>query len=310
MSLAQQVQTINDGLFNQSYPPNELRQVLDNGTQRVVNWRRLRPAVEALAEMSWYRLDNQWDFFLDQNRYPIGQQLDLRPDEVGIFEDLVNDLQNETREGMRILSSVQPEISLVDVSVLVNAQDLATLANAMTHIQRTVELAAIDDAIAVSSVQPGSLEVFLTGGKVSLYGLQLAIVLAKMLKAPNNNEKMKSVMRLFQRLRPKDDITEDDVLESVQDEVKENFWANAEQSLRIAVEATGKNWPEAKNKINAAANEIVNNADGVSADWRLPPAIITGLPGGLAVSLNYDDPESIGRVIRAIAAPTVENEAN
>ena len=36
--------------------------------------------------------------------------------------------------------------------------------------------------------------------------------------------------------------------------------------------------------------------------WRLPPAVITGLPGDLVVSLNYDNPEAIGRVIRELAS--------
>ena len=33
MSLAQQVQTINDGLFDRNYPPEQMVQVLDNGTK-------------------------------------------------------------------------------------------------------------------------------------------------------------------------------------------------------------------------------------------------------------------------------------
>ena len=303
MSLAQQVQTINNGLFDPNYPPEQLRQVLDNGTQRVVHWSRVRPAVVSISEMSWYSLNNQWDFFLDSDRYPVGQQLDLRPDEVGIFQNLVRNLVNEVREGMRVLTSVQPEMSLMDVSVSVNAEDLSTLANAMNHIQRTVELAAIDDAITISSMQPGSLEIFLTAGKASLYGLQLAIILAKILKDPGNAQKVRSLKRLLQRARRDDDLTDDEVLETVHEEAKENFWESANESLKVVVEASGQNLPEAKGKINAAASEIVNKADEASANWKLPPAIVSGLPGGIMVSLNYEDPESIGRVIRAIAAP-------
>ena len=310
MSLAQLVQVINDGLFDENYPPDQLRQVLDNGTQRVVNWRRVRPAVEALAEMPWYGLDQQWDFFLDQDRYPVGQQLDLRPDEVGTFQNLVTNIVNETREGMRILSSVQPELSLMDVAVVVNAQDLPTLASAMNHIQRTAELAAIDDAITISSLQPGSLEIILTAGKVSLYGLQLAILLAKILRNPGTNEKVRSLKRLWERRRPNDSVADEDFLETVHDEAKDNFWENATDSLKVAVETAGKNLPESKSKINLAANEIFQHADQVSADWKLPPAIVSGLPGGITVSLNYDDPESIGRVIRAISAAPEDSTAD
>ena len=307
MSLVQQIQAINEGLFDRNYPPDQLVQVLDNGTQRVVNWRRVRPAIEALADMPWYQLDRQWEFFLDPGRYPAGQQLDLRPDEVETFQNLVQNVVNQTREGVRILSSVQPEVSLLDVSVSLDVKDLPTLAEAMTHIQKTTEIAAIDDAITISSLQPGSLEVFLTAGRVSLYGLQLAIILAKMLKDPSTTEKVRTLKRLWRRARPDDDVTDEAVLEAVHGEAKENFWENATESLRVAVDIVGKNLPESKNKIDLAANEIYQRADSVSADWKLPPAVISGLPGGLTVALNLESPESIGRVIRAISA-TPENE--
>ena len=310
MSLAQQVQTVNEGLFDQDYPPDQLQQVLDNGTQRVVNWSRVRPALEALAEMPWYRLNNQWDFFLDQTRYPVGQELNLRPDEVGIFQNLVRNLVNETREGMRILSSVQPEISLTDISVVVGAQDLPTLADAMGHIQRTAELAAVDDAITISSLQPGSLEVFLTAGQASLLAIELAILLAKVLKHPNMAEKASSLRRLWQRFQPDGNVTDEEILDTVHEEARASFWANAEESLKTAVEAADKNLPEAKNKVDLAANEIFQRSEAVSADWKLPPAVITGLPGGLTVLLNYEDPESIGRVIRAISAPPADSDVD
>ena len=307
MPLAQQVQAINDGLFNRVFPPEELIQVLDNGTHRVVNWRRVRPAVEALGDMPWYDLDPQWAFFLDTDRYPVGHQLDLRPDEVDTFANLVRSLTSGTRAGMEILSSVQPEISLTDVSVVVNSHDLETLEDAIHHIRRTADIAAIDDAITVSSLQPGSLEIILTSGKVSLYGLQLAILLAKLLKDPRTNEKVRSLRRLWSRLRPDDDVTEEAALETVHEDAKENFWEHAEESLKTAVEGVGKILPEAKSKVDRAAHEIYHNADQVAVEWKLPPAVITGLPGGIAVSLNYEDPESIGRVIRAIAAPPEGN---
>ena len=260
--------------------------------------------------MPWYTLDRQWDFFLDQDRYPVGQHLDLRPDEVGIFENLVAVVVDQTREGMRILSSVQPEMSLTDVSVVVDSQDLPTLVNAMNHIQRTVELAAIDDAITISSLQPGSLEIFLSAGKVSLYGLQLAIILAKILKHPRIGEKASALKRLWQRARPDDDVADEEVFDTVLDEAKDDFWRNAEESLKFAVETTGKNLPEAKSKIDLAAKEILQHSEKVAADWKLPPAVITGLPGGITVSLNYDNPESIGRVIRAISAPPEDGSVN
>ena len=193
------------------------------------------------------------------------------------------------------------------MSVFVNSHDLQTLENAIGHIRLTAEIAAIDDAITVSSLQPGSLEIVLTAGKVSLYGLQLAILLAKLLKNPRTNENVRSLRRLWSRLRPNDDVTEEATLEAVHEDVKESFWEHAEESLKTTVEGVRKNLPEAKSKVDRAANEMFQNADQFAVEWKLPPAVITGLPGGIAVSLNYDDPESIGRVIRAIAAPPEGN---
>lgn len=310
MSLAQQVQTINDGLFDRTFPPDYLVQVLDNGTHRVVNWQRVRAAVSTLRDMDWCNVDPQWDFFLDTDRYPMGQQLDLRPDEVETFQNLVANLLNETREGMRILTSVQPEISLTDVSVVVSTRDLQTLSDAMSHIRRTVEIASIDDAITISSIQPGSLEIILTAGKVSLYGLQLAILLSKVLKDPRTIERVRTLRRLWQRVRPDDDVSQETATETVHEEAIDNFWQNADESLKVAVEGVHKSLPEAKNKINAAAKEIVEKSDQVHAEWQLPPAVVSGLPGGITVSLNYEDPESIGRVIRAIAAPPSDHETD
>ena len=204
---------------------------------------------------------------------------------------------------MRILTSVQPQISLTDVSVSVNALDLQTLGDAMDHIRKTSEIAAVDDAITIATIQAGSLEIILTAGKVSLYGLQLAILLARVLKDPRTSEKVRTLRRLLRRTHPSDDVTEETALEVVHEEARENFWEHAEGSLKTAVESVGKSVPEAKSKINLAANEIYENADRVQTEWKLPPAVISGLPGGITVSLNYEDPESIGRVIRAIAAP-------
>ena len=303
MSLAQQIQVINEGLLSPGFPPDQLEQVLSNGTQRVVNWRRIRPAVEALGNMPWYDLESQWKFFLDTDRYPLAQGMDLRPDEVEIFRQLVRNLINGTSEGMRILSSVQPEVSLTDVTVTIQANDLRTLGEGIEHIRRTTDLAAIDDVITISSLQPGSLDIILTAGKVSLFALQLAIVLAKSWKNPQTAEKVRGLVRLWNRMKSDDQVDEDTVRQTVLDGTEEEFWKSAEGPLTSVVNSVGKNPPEAKNKITASAREIYEKADEVSADWKLPPAVISGLPGGLTVSLNYEDPEKIGQVIRALVPP-------
>ena len=299
MSIAEQVQTIRHGLFADNYNPLEMRQILDNGTQQAINWGRIRPAVVALSQMPWHQLDSQWDYFLDEERYPVGRSMDLRPDEVGTFQNLVNNLVSKTHEPMRVLMSVHPEITLNDISVTIDSTDLETLEKAIGHIRHTARLAAIDDAITVSSLQPGSLEVFLTAGKASILALELAILLAREWRAPRIKENTRQLLRLFKRTG-NGSASEEDALASVMDDAKEVFWENATKPLEEALQDTSNSIPEAKNKIDQAAKEIYENAEEVHVNWKLPPAVISGLPGGLTVSLFHDSPEAIGRVIRAL----------
>ena len=222
MSIAEQVQTIRHGLFTNEYQPLEMRQILDNGTQQVINWGRIRPAVIALSQMPWHDLDTQWHYFLDQERYPVGRSMDLRPDEVGTFQNIVNNLVSQTREPMRVLMSVHPEISLNDISVAISSTDLETLERAIHHVRRATELAAIEDAITVSSLQPGSLEVFLTAGQSTMLGIQLAIILAKAWKEPQVQNSVKLLLRLAKRQGI--DTKEEEAVATVLEETQETFW--------------------------------------------------------------------------------------
>ena len=302
MSLFRAVQVINDGLFDDQYRAYDLREILSNGTQRVSNWNRIRPALVALREMPWFELESEWGYFLDVTRYPVGQELDLRPDEVSTFLMLLDRLVDQAQEPMRILSSVQPDAALTDVSVVVDVQDVPGLVSAMEHVSRTVQLASVGDAIRISSFQAGSLEIFFEAGQASRYALQLAIYLAKILVAPNTRSKVPSLKRLLSRRFADVEMPDDDdILKDVHDEVKDSFWESAEEPLKGLVESVGGSIHEAKTKVGLAADEIYRNAEQSSCDWQLPTAVIMGLPGGLSVALNYENPMMVGRVVREIA---------
>ena len=146
------------------------------------------------------------------------------------------------------------------------------------------------------------VEITLTAGQVSLLALQLAIVLASVWKDSLTAEKIGGLRKLWRRIQPDNDIEEETIQEVVLDDARETFWQSASESLENAVKSVDKHFPEAQSKINQAAKEIYEHSDSVSANWRLPPAVITGLPGDLVVSLNYDNPEAIGRVIRELAS--------
>ena len=307
MSIAEQVQIIRRGLFTDGYDPGEMRQILDNGTQTVVHWARVRPAIVAIGEMPWYDLNQQWQFFLDEGRYPAGRPMDLRPDEVDTFRSLIQNLVSGTRASMQTLMSVHAEdISPVDISVSIDTTDLEMLEQAIRHVRRTAELAAVGDAVSVSSIQAGSMEVFLAAGEATRLALNLAILLAKALKNPQLQDDIRRLIRL--RRRETDDVDEEAVRATVMEDTQEAFWETATEPLEKVARQYNLSVPEATNKINQAAREIHDNAEQVSADWRLPPAVVSGLPSGLTVAIY--DPNVIGQVIKELAAAPDDANAN
>ena len=305
MSLAERISVINRGFFAANSPADEMKQILPDGTQEVVNWTTVRPALLELDAMSWCQLQEEWRYFLDENRYPIGTTLELTPDRANIFRSITQQLHRQISEPMRVLTSVHPAISEHDVTVTVDSKDLETIEAAVRHVHAVTNLAAIDDAITVASLQPGSLEIVLTAGRVTLLGLGLAITLAKTLKTSRVKDNAQLLMRLLNKRNPDEDISDEEALDTAQEQAKDEFWDLSFPQLQAKFTEAGKDHQvnEAKNRIEQAAKEIVANADKVSVNWKLPAAVIHGLPGGATAHINLDDPEAIGRVIRAIAAP-------
>ena len=201
---------------------------------------------------------------------------------------------------METLMSVHAEeISPVDISVAIDTTDLEMLEQAIRHVRRTAEIAAVGDAVSVSSIQAGSLEVFLTAGKATVLALNLAILLAKAWKNPQIQDDVRRLVRL--RKRETDDVDEAAVRATVMEDTQETFWETATEPLEDVARENSLSLSEAQNKINAAAREIHDHAEEVSADWRLPPAVVSGLPSGLTVAIY--DPKVIGQVIKELAAP-------
>lgn len=305
MSLAEQISVINRAFFSVNSPADEMKQILPDGTQEAVNWTTVRPALLELDAMSWCQLQDEWRYFLDEKRYPIGATLELTPDRAGIFRSITQQLHQQISDPMRVLTSVHPAISADDIIVTIDSIDLETIETAVRHVHAVTNLAAIDDAITVASLQPGSLEIVLTAGKATLLGLKLAIILAKTLKTSRVKDDAQRLIRLLKKRNPDEDISDDESLVVAQEQAKDEFWEISFPQLQAKFAEVGKERQvnEAKNKIDQAAKEIMSNADKVSANWKLPAAVIHGLPGGATAHINLEDPEAIGRVIRAIAAP-------
>lgn len=306
MSLAERISVINRAFFSSASPAIETRQILPDGTQEVVNWTTVRAALLELDAMPWCHLQDEWQYFLDEKRYPIGTTLELTPDRVNIFQSITRQLRDQIEEPIRVLASVHPDISANDITVTIDSTDLETIESAVRHVRAVASRAAIDDAVTVASVQTGSLDIILTAGKITLLGLQMAIILAKRWKDPRSKTDARRLQQMLKRIQPDTHSTEDDALEIVHNETKDEFWEHISDTLQAAFENAGKGsheFNEAKSKIEHAAKEIHDTADAVATEWNLPPATIHGLPGGAIVHLNFDNPEEIGRVIKAIAAP-------
>ena len=169
-------------------------------------------------------------------------------------------------------------------------------------MKHTASLAAIGDEAKISSIQPGSVDLFLTAGEATVLALNLAILLAKAWKAPRIQSDVRRLIRHLKR-ESYGAMDEQRVLETVIEDAAESFWETAIEPLQNAAKEHNLNIPEAQSKINAAAKEIYDNAEDSSAEWKLPPAVVRGLPNGLTVAL-YDSPEAISRVIKELAAPS------
>lgn len=310
MSLAEQIAVINRGFFSANAPADAMEQILSDGTQQIVNWQQVRPALLELEAMPWCQLQSEWRYFLDENRYPVGTPMELTPDRANIFRSLTNQLRQQITEPMNVLASVQPDIPADNVTVKIDATDLETIEKAIGHVREITHLAATDDAISVASLQPGSLEIILTAGPATLLSLRLAIILAKRWKLPRIKDDARRLLQVLKRRNPEDETSEAEVLEELHNEAKDEFWECATEALETVFRNAGKGVHEsneAKNKIEHAAKNIHDNADAVSTEWKLPPAAtIQGLPGGMTVNLNIHDPGALAQVIRAITAPPDE----
>ena len=169
-------------------------------------------------------------------------------------------------------------------------------------MKRTARLAAIGDEVKISSIQPGSVDLFLKAGEATVLALNLAILLTKAWKALRIQSDVRRLTRYLKR-ESYGAMDEQKVLETVIADAAESFWETAIEPLQNAAKEHNLNIPEAQSKINAATKEIYDNGEDSSAEWKLPPAVVRGLPNGLTVAL-YDSPEAISRVIKELAAPS------
>lgn len=310
MSIARNVQLIYDGLFNPEYPPDKLEDRLAGVSMRVVNWPRCRRALSVLDSMTWHQLDNNWRYFMEEEKFPRNRPLDLRPEEVNQYINLLHQLKSDTEQGFRVLRAVHPEVTPTEHIVVVEAQDFKSLLSAVEHIEDVCKLAAVDGAITISSYHSGSLEIAIAAIGISFQALTLTIALAEKLRGSQIEKKIRQYKLLLERYKV-EDVSKEKLLEDAIAEVRDEFWDEWKDPLDTLIVKEGKKSQsgEVREKINTAAKRIYENADNGSVTWRLPTAVIRGLPNGLEVEY-YDDPELLLDKVLALPSPKGEKQTD
>ncbi len=302
MSLAVDVQLIDEGLFGGVVPAGEVEAITvgDRQVFKLVNWRSVRAALEAVKRLDCWEVGDFWEYYLDERRFPPGKDLEMSSAESNRFGEELESLRRELGIGLAILKQVLPDVPLGNVGVSLDVGDLPRLSQGVLHVNRVAQLAAVDDAIQVSSVEAGSLELTLVGGLVSSLALDLAVCLSKVLLGPVVKDRARAFLELFKKLQPDVALNEDVVEGVVGEEVREEFWEGVGSGFLEAVEKAGHSAPEARTKVNQAAREIVDNSAKVGAVWRRPVTVIYGLPGGAWAELEGYDSTELGRVFRVL----------
>ncbi len=291
MALAQKIHIINEGLFDASRPPDAMQQVLSIGVLEVVNWPRIRPALKILDEMSWYTLDGQWQHFLDQAQYPPGRPMKLQNKEAGLFQQMIRDVQNGTREGLRALLSVHPVVPATDFSVAFEAHDFETLKDVTSHIHEVVKHIAVDEPVKIRAVQTGSIDIAIEALGLTGDALTMAILLVAAWK----KEPVDKLVRLFKRLQRKPEAEADskeDIRKNIIEDAREEFWLKNAKLL-----GPGLN----RKAVNTAADLIYEHSERLGVRWSLPPAVIRMLPDGIEIDIN--DPKFLETALRALKEP-------
>ena len=308
MSIARNIQLIYDGLFNSQYPPDQFDERLPNVSTRFVNWPRCRRALMVLADMTWYDFDQDWRYFLEEEKFPRTRPMDLRPEEVDQYMNLLHQVRQDTKEGFRILRAVHPEVPPTEHVVVVEAQDFKSLLHAVQHIEDVCNLASADGAVKISAYHSGSLEIVIAAIGLSLHALSLAISMAEKLRRSPIDKDVRRDKRLLESYGI-DNVSEEKLHEDAVTRVRDEFWDEWKGRLDDLIAKEGKKSVagEVYNRIDKAAILIYENADKATVTWKQPTAVIRGLPNGVEVEY-YDDPDLILDKLLELPSPRANEE--
>ena len=108
MDIATQIAIVRAGLWNQDADPLQGEPVLPGSTKlRMVNWPRVRPALEILASKSWWTAPQEMAFYLGEAVSP--QELILENGgELQVFATMIQQVKSVCENPIRVLEAEHP----------------------------------------------------------------------------------------------------------------------------------------------------------------------------------------------------------
>ena len=306
MSVADQITIINHAFFNPDRPPDEMHQILSDGTAEIANWEIIAPAIKALDAMPWHTLNDDWRFFLAEERVRDGRRtLTLNPDRVHLYRSRTQELVRDISQPMTVLRAVHPTVPENAIIATVQPADIESLVAALEHIQR-VSRFAVDDALTIASLQTGSLEIALIASDLTMRAFEIAIMLSAVWKSPHIREGATKFVRLVRGVNPTTDTSDEELIDQWLEDEKNKIWEAVEQPFREHCISENKNEHEAKSLVDKAAKELAK-AEEYNTDWQLPRVTVHGLPYGIKLDF-ITTPSSLSKVIKELAEPPSNQE--
>ena len=302
-SVAEQISVIRMGFFSEEYPADATKQILDDGYQQIINWSRVRPALLELKTMSWCNWDNNWEFFLDESRFPSGARLELPAQQAQIFQRIAVQMRAQIEGPLKVLSSAHPQLPDRYVSVRISSAEISEVTQYFGVVEKIAKVAAVDKAFEVHYPHSGSFGFILAAVDASMTALELAVALCKFLNDSKIADKARRYWQKVNRDIPDANFTIESATDSVEQEVKDDYWAEVQKSSTFISDNPGY-----QNNIEQAAKLMSENSGKI--EFGLPPAIVYSLPGGLMTYLNMEDPEKLGITLRALMLPEKERSTD
>ena len=275
MDIATQVAVIRAGLWNPAADPLQGAVVLpDSAKLRVVNWPRVRTALEILASKDWVNTTAEWKNVAPYLNAPPDELILEGNNEVQGFRSRIVGLKTALEIPLRVLESEHP-IPLnwqnEPASYVITATDLAQIQAELSHMQEVLKLLGFDTEVGISRIASGSIEMVLLAVGVAFNGVQAAIGLLTYLKV--SKQDIEEAEQGFREATNPDKVSADECRAAAKAQIRLRFWRRSGFSAQLSAKIerenkSGLTMPDAQTHINKAVDKMMDS-DGVNGQWVL-----------------------------------------